>query len=433
MPQRTLQRRRLLVLAYYVPPLGGSGVQRITKLLKYLPEAGWDATLVAPRPGRYVVRDASLLDDLDHGGVEVIRTPSLDPSRIGRGEAGSAPYGDTQRRVAGRVTGWLFLPDNKIGWLPFAVRAGRAALAKTPHDAILSTAPPYTAHLAAARLGSTSGLPVVLDYRDDWLGNPRHVYPTPWHRRAHARLEAYALRRAALVTTINETIAEALRQRASGLAPVAVLPQGFDPADLDAPPAPRDPRTMRFVYTGVFYEAQRPDVFLDALSRVQRELGPGRMEAVFAGLVPPDFDARVAALGLTEHVRYAGYLPHRASVSLARSADVLWMTVGEQVGSAQISTSKLFEYMGTGRPILALVPPGEAADALARYRAAAVVSPADVGAVAEALRALYQAWTAGTLPRPDEAYLARHDRQTLAHEMGALLDGVVARRGAAAR
>ncbi len=414
------------MLAYYFPPLGGSGVQRVAKLVRYLPLFGWQPHVVTARPGRYLARDASLLDEVEGAGALIHRTPSLDPTRLGRGVAGAGALGDGRRRLAGAVTGAFFVPDNKIGWLPFALRAARRAMQKEAFSVIFSSAPPYTSHLVAARLGRETGVPVVLDYRDAWLENPRHHYPTAWHRQRHDRQERAVLERAAAVTAINAPIAALLRARTPSATPVAVVPQGFDPADFHGPPAAPLPGKMRVVFTGMFYHAQRPDTFLDGLARAlaaHPEMA-GRVEAVFAGRVPAHFDALVARRGLESTVRFAGYLPHARSVALARSADLLWMTVGDVPGAHLISTSKLFEYVGTGRPILGLVPPGDAADALAAYGCGTTVHPDDAAGVARALWQRWQAWRVGETCAPDAAYQARHDRRQIAHQVAQLFDGL---------
>lgn len=421
--------RRLLVLAYYFPPLGGSGVQRITKLVKYLPRFGWEPEVVTAAPRRYLALDESLREEVERAGVAVHATPSIDPTRIGRAGAGGDPS-NRRRALARWLTGTLFLPDNKLGWYPFALRQARARHRAHPFDAVLSTAPPYTSHLVAARLAEETGLPLLLDYRDDWLGNPRHHYPSRWHFNRHERLEQGVLTHASAVMTINETIARAIRERAPGRLPVHVVPQGFDPADFNNPlPRPSRDR-MRIVYTGMFYDVQRPDAFLEALARLRqrRPDAQGKIEAVFAGHVPASFAPLVSSLGLNGVVRYEGYVSHQASIDLARSADLLWMTVGEATGADQISTSKLFEYFGTRKPVLGLVPPGEAALALEAYGCGVVAPPDDVEAISRRLEECWNRWKAGDSCAPVEQYLQAHDRINIAQTVAQLFDTLVAHR-----
>lgn len=416
--------RRVLVFAYYFPPMGLSGVQRVAKLVKYLPRWGWQPVVVTPRPAGYFAFDDELATEVEAAGADVRRTPSVDPTRLfGRKATVALPQEPRRRRLA-RLSGLLFVPDNKLGWGPFAVREGLRAAREEPVEAVLSSAPPYTSHLAAAFVARRLGVPLVLDYRDDWTDNPRHEYPTGLHRRLSLRLERSVLRQASAVTAINAPIARAIDERA-GEPLATVLPQGYDPEDLAGIDGESTDGRFRLVYTGVFYDAQTPDVFLRGLRRFLDRMPEAQSDtrAHFVGLFPEASRELVATLALDDTVVVDGYRPHRESVRMLGMASVLWMTIGDRPGAEGISTSKLFEYIGTRRPILALVPDGAARDALAPYGAAHIVHPDDEVGVAEALAALYLAWRAGDLPRGDRAYAERFDRVHLAGRMAALLDG----------
>lgn len=411
--------RHVLVIAYYFPPMGLSGVQRVAKMVRYLPAFGWQPVVLSVTPGGYFAYDASLLEEVEAAGVQVYRTGSVDPTRLfGRERTVRIPPEHRRRRLAW-LSHLLFVPDNKVGWYPWAVRAGRRLLRRYPFDAILSSAPPYTAHLVARSLSRASGLPLVTDYRDDWVGNPRHVYPTPMHRRLNVWLEQGVCRASRIVTTINEPIRAALASRNAhviGSDRIRIVPQGFDPADFEGAVPEASSGRMRLVYSGTFYDVQTPDYFLKALARFleRRPEFHDRVEAVFVGTVPDASRSLAANLGLNGCVRFAGYVPHGEAVAHLRGADVLWLTVGRRDGAEGISTSKLFEYMGARKPILALVPPGAARDALEPYGAAYFTPPDDVDAIARRLEQLAESWCAGTLPQPDDAYVRRFDRRQIA-------------------
>ena len=422
--------QRVLVVAYYFPPMGGSGVQRVAKLVKYLPRYGWAPEVLTVEPGGYLAFDASLLAEIESAEVPIHRTSSWDPTRLFRPkQATGLPREDVRRRVS-EWSQYLFIPDNKIGWAPHALRRGKQLLAEQRFDAIFASAPPYTALLVAARLSRISGLPLVADFRDDWIENPRHVYPTSAHRALHQWLEGYVLRASKEVITINPFIQKQLQARAAAAdvqVPVRVLPQGFDPEDFEAASVPRLPKKkdkkMRLLYSGLFYDAQTPDFFLQGLAAfiARRPEARRHVEAVFIGLVPEASQRLAEKLGLGKIVRYQGYLSHRETVAHLRAADVLWMTIGERPGAEGISTGKLFEYMGAQKPILALVPPGAAQQAIEPYGAARVVPPADVAAIADALEAFFEAWRSGALPRPDAAYVQRFNRIRLAGTLASIL------------
>ena len=426
-----VKRRRVLVLAYYFPPMGMSGVQRVAKFVKYLPENGWECTVLASRPRGYFAFDSSLAEDTERSGVHVHRTPSWDPTRLFSSEQTVAYPSELRRKWFSRISQAVFIPDNKVGWLGPGLQMGRKVLAAQHHDVVLASAPPYTSLVLGAKLSRWFGLPIVADFRDDWLANPRHTYMTRVHRYFHRRLEARVLRQCAHVVTINARIRDSLAQRArDGHAnpDFSVIPQGFDPLALARGASPhRERGLMRLVYTGVFYHAQSPGFFLQGLARMLKNHPRARsvVKAEFAGLIPPSFLDLVHSLGLKEVVSYTGYLEHRETMAMQQAADILWMTIGDQPGSSSISTGKLFEYMGTRKPILALVPEGAAADALGQYGASWIVSPSDIDGIATALAGIYESWEAGSLPRGNSEYIKRYDRKELARKLAHILEDVI--------
>ncbi len=265
----------------------------------------------------------------------------------------------------------------------------------------------------------------MLDLRDDWLGNPRHHYPTPAHRAAHARLERWAFTQAAGISVISEAMAEAVRARHPDLAArVRVIPQGFDLADFDPAIQPVPDGTFRLLYTGMFYDAQRPDPFLRGLRRFLDHTPTARVEATFAGHVPDHFAVLVSELGLQHSVRFVGYRPHHEVAQLQQRADVLWMTVGRRAGAEGISTGKLYEYLGTRRPILGLVPEGTARATLRAYGAAWIAEPDDEPAIAAAINSAWQAWRTDALPVPRADVVAAHDRRAIAGAVARWLDAL---------
>jgi hypothetical protein len=162
--------RRVLMIAYYFPPLGGIGSIRAAKFAQYLPAWGWSPTIVTPANAPHP-EDPSL----EHDERCVIRTRSFELSRFGKrlvrpgGQEAKGPdYGtvaSTARQLAHR---YLYFPDAQVGWYPFALRAARQAMVKTRYDAIFSSSVPITAHLVAHRLQRASGVPWVAEFRDPW-------------------------------------------------------------------------------------------------------------------------------------------------------------------------------------------------------------------------------------------------------------------------
>ncbi len=419
--------RRVLVIAYYFPPMSLSGVQRVAKLVKYLPEFGWLPTVLTVKPAGYFAFDPDMLAEVEAAGIEIHRTVSLDPTRLfGKGPTSvSLPAEDT-RRWFSHLSQFFFIPDNKIGWFFPAVLSGLQLLSEQRFDAIFSSAPPYTAHLIAAALSKVSGAPLITDFRDDWVGNPRHIYPTPVHRAIHQFLERLVLSQSETAITINEYIASALRGRSRSAHqknPFKVVPQGYDAHDFAVVPMDYEREVMHLVYCGIFYDAQTPDYFLRGLALLvhQRPEVAAKIKAVFVGMIPETSLELADTLGISHLIRCEGYLAHKEAVAHLVAGDVLWMTVGEQVGAEGISTGKLYEYFGARKPILALVPPGTVRATANRYGAARIVSPTDVSGIAGAIGAFFDQWRNGGLPTPHGDFVAEFERKRLAGEVATLL------------
>lgn len=417
-------RKHALVIAYYFPPLGLSGVQRVAKLVKYLPENGWDVTVLTVEPGAYFAFDDRLLADLEGPHIRIERTQSVDPTRsVSRRQV---PFPDEGKRILfSAVSQFILLPDNKIGWKRFAIKRGREILRERTVDIIYATAPPYTSLLVGHHLAREAGVPLVLDYRDDWLDNPRHSYPTPIHRAISLRLERKVVSSCQAVFAINCAIRNAIASRNPEMADlIEVIPQGYDPADISNSKTESPSDRMVFLYAGMFYDAQKPDAFLRALRMTfdRRVEMTGQTTARFVGLFPEDAKELIVKLDLEHQVEFTGYLDHEASVSQLMSCDVAWMTIGHQDGEEMISTGKLFEYMGTRKPILALVPEGEAKRALKGYDAVFLADPDDEETISQVMEELFDRWKQNRLPVGSESHIQAFDRREQARHISAIFD-----------
>ena len=401
--------------------MGLSGVQRITKFVKYLPKYGWEPTVLTTEPAGYFAFDESLLEDLDHPAITIERAASLDPTRLfGSHNTVSLPA-ERSRTFLSNISQFVFIPDNKRGWKRPAIKAAEKLHREKPFQAVLATLPPYTCGLIAAELSARWKIPLTLDFRDDWLGNPRHVYPTPLHRKMHRRLEKRCFDAATSIVAINDPMAAALQSRLieyqgpANSRAVSVIPQGFDPADFAGCESTRRDNKLRFLYTGVFYDVQTPDYFLRALTKVLASTPEAaeEIEARFVGLIPESSRQLFGALQLDNVVTTAGYTPHSDVVRELVEADVLWMTVGKGAGQETISTGKLFEYFGTRKPIMGFVPRGAAFEALRSYGASYICEPDDVEAIASNIEAVYRAWKNDQLPAPEDCVVQAYDRRRL--------------------
>lgn len=432
--------RRLLLLSYYYPPAGGPGVQRALKTSRYLPRAGWHPTVVtvAPDSAAWPERDRSLLADVPPE-ADVVRTRSWDPyaayARLaGRprdelvGVSLSRGASGWKERLARLIRANVFVPDARVGWLPFALAAAREAHARRPCDAILTTGPPQSTHLTGLLLARATGLPWVADLRDPWVEvDFRDELPQlPPARALDAWLERRVLTRADAVTTVTTAFARGLERRVPACRPV-VIPNGFDPADFAAAPQPIDREHFTIAYLGNLNEARNPSALWPALARLDARGAAPRLRVRLVGMIEPVALASARAAGVEHRVEVEGYVPHTQAVREMQRAAVLLLVVNRVEGAEGIETGKVFEYLAARRPVLALGPPhGNAARILTETGAGQTFDWDDADRVERWLLAAYRAWEAGGgEASSDPDAVDRYSRAGQARAIAGLLDTLV--------
>ena len=467
-PGMSRDLKNLLMVACYFPPIGGGGVQRALKMVKYLPEFGWRPLVLALDPVWHVSLDPTLLEELPPQ-VVIHRVREWRPQRLARpltggdgarAAAGPVPAGPQPAALAGpqaasrpgaaswrrRFVGWLkrarmyvLIPDDRILWYVPAVREGRRMLARYGPQAVLSTSGPYTDHLVGLALHRHSGLPWVAEFRDPWTQN-LHRSGIGWREALEERMERAVMREADVVLTVTRSFAEGFRSKYGDLIRrLEVIHNGFDAADFAGVEPERVEGCCTFVYTGIFYKERHPRRLLRAVRRLidRGAIDRRRIRLRFAGVFDypgySDNADAVRELGLGDVVEVLGHLPHRRAVALLKGADVLLLIndVDPVFGSSFIP-GKLFEYMAAQRPILALSHRGEAAAVVERFRLGEVVPPGDDAAIEAAVLRFYRRWERGELaapqPLPPEAYRL-YERREQARTLAGLLDELVAARG----
>jgi glycosyltransferase involved in cell wall biosynthesis len=437
--------RRLLLLCYFYPPLAGGGVHRVLGFTRWLPEHGWDCTVVCAGPEDYWVCDETLVGRIP-SGTEVIRVSGgsalsawlrLKRGRDRRaGPANSAANAGAAGRRSGRVFGglrslsdWLLLPDSYAGWARRAGGVAAARLARGDVSAVLSTSPPDSVHLAALPLARCFGLPWIADFRDPWIGLHFRRPPTSWHVARQRELERRVLTGADLVLAASRTHADDLERDAEARPRRVVhLPNGYEPGP-GGPPPSRDPDHFTLVFTGTLSLMPDAEVLFEALHELlaRRPEARRRIRVRLAGPFDTDYEDRAVALGLKGIVEFVGPLAHGESRALQRSAELLLLW--KPRGYRTMVPGKTYEYLDAGRPILALLEPDDEAARLVRRAGGTCLPAGDREGLAAEIERRYLAWKEGagmetrTSPgRPD--WLEEHTRSSLSTRLATLLDGL---------
>jgi len=389
--------KRLLVVANPFPPMASAGTTRVVRFMRHLPARGWEPVVLTARAkGPAPVPPA----------VRVERAPALVPAPLLRGG-----------RRSTRVNQWFFVPDVYAPWVPGAVTLGGRLLRGERFDAILSSSPRPSVHVVAALLARRGGVPWLADYRDPWTTYQFRRYPTPAHREAHRRLEAWCLERAAAVTAVNRPIVDDLLARHTFLrGRTHVLANGFDagePADAaDLGPG------FWLVHTGRLYgREEQTAAFLAALATLPDDVG-----ALFVGVDESRVRPEADRLGLGTRVRVEPLVPHARSLGLQRAASALLLVNGRR---PEAMSSKVFEYLRAGRPIFAISPEGSAARELFAATGGVKCVTADED-MAGPLAAFVSEVRVGAGPKADADALAPYELGSLTDRLVGILEGMEA-------
>ena len=430
-----MTRRRLLILCYFYPPLGGGGVHRVLGFTRHLPDHGWDCTIVCAGEDDYWVKDASLSAQVP-AGTEVIRvTGGSALAALLRMRRGGGSGRRSGRAFAGlrSLSDWWLLPDSYAGWSRRAAAVASRRIARGGVDAVLTSSPPDSVHLAGLELRRRLAVPWVADFRDPWIALHFRTPPTAWHRRRHAAMERRVVESADLVLAASRTHADDVSRGANaagGPVPRRLehLPNGYEPAADEAAPA-MDADRFTLAFTGTLSLMPETEVLLEALHDLlaRRPEARRRLRATLAGPFDSGYADRALALGLTGIVEFTGPRPHAETRALQRRADLLLLWKPRGAGYRTMVPGKLYEYLDAGRPVLALLDPDDEAAALVREGGGEVLPPGRREPLAAAIERHYLAWKEGGHAPPSRpAWLGAHARAGLAGRLAGMLDGLVA-------
>lgn len=421
-PERPAEKpaKPLLMVAYHYPPEGGaSGVLRALKFSKYLPAAGYVPHVLTLRASSYVTRDEGLLRSIPPEAV-VHRTFALDASR--------------HFAIRGRYPGLLAVPDRFVSWLPFGVARGLGVIRRHGIRAIYSTSPIPTAHLIAGCLKRWTGLPWVADFRDPWIEEGIHPRPGSFRERIERPLERWVLRSADRIVATTPRLRAEILGRHPNLPPdrVRVIYNGYDEEDFGVvPTTPNSPRErFEILHAGlVTPDFRDPFPLLRTVAALVEEgsLPRDRTRVTLLGggpyLESKSFRTELESLRMDDVIEVAGRVAHAEALRrLGESAVLLLLQASEDTRS--LIPAKAFEYLRTGRPILALTLEGDTADLMRGMEGCEVVDPANGAALRAAVLRLYENWSrSGGVPSTTRP-VDRYERRRLTAQLAEILDEV---------
>lgn len=412
--------KKVLMIAHQFPPIGGSGVQRTVKFIKYLPDFGWKGAVFTREAKNVALTDNTLYRDIPEDTV-IYRSAAWDLSET------VFPLNLAGKFIRRR----LLIPDGERLWEIFARRKA-ITVAKTGNfNMLYSTSQPFSTHLLAMVIKKACPeLPWVIDLRDEWTNNAfvKAYRYNPYRVRLEKKMEQSVFETAdAIVINTPFMRDNSVRDYPHLKDKFTVIPNGYDMEDFEGIEASTGNERFTVTYTGLIYGNTSPETVFKAVSKLIREnrVSVEKIRLRFIGHFKVEHLYRmVKSYDLEQAVELLPYMPHKESIRNLISSDAVLLLLGE--GTEAIYTGKLMEYINTGRPILASIPAkGAAASLIAETKTGFVADCGDVETTADHFQKLYEDWLHGRkLFNPDRGKIAQYERRELTKKLAEIFNSL---------
>lgn len=358
--------KKVLIIAYYWPPAGGPGVQRWLKFVKYLPDFGVEPIVYVPENPSYPIIDESLISEIPET-VKILRQPIKEPYKLASKFSGSksktiakgiisenSKQGWKERLLL-TVRGNFFIPDARKAWIKPSVDYLSKVIKELEIKTIISTGPPHSMHLIAYRLKMLHNVQWLADFRDPWttIGYHKQLKLLPFAKRKHLKLESEVLQKAdKIIVTSTKTLQEFQTKTKT---PVKVITNGFDKHSVSRP---EKEKKFSLAHIGSLLSERNPQILWQVLSELIKENNAfnADFKLNLYGTVSESIFKSIEDFGLKNHVAYHGYVSHDDALRAQMASQVLLLIEINSEDTKAIIPGKLFEYLVSGTPILAIGP-----------------------------------------------------------------------------
>lgn len=340
-------------------------------MTKYMTDNGWQPVVYTPSNGEVPVIDKSLLKEIP-ASVEIVKTPIWEPYQLykkflGRKKEDKLYSGfinenrksTLAQKISVFIRGNFFIPDARMFWIRPSARFLKKYISDHPVDAIVSTGPPHSMHLIAEKLHRYSGLPWIADFRDPWTNIDfyQDLQLTKLADMRHKALEKRVLKNASKIVTVTWRSKHEFEEL-SGRNDIVVIPNGFDDTDFNLTDEVKLDEKFSIVHIGSMNKDRNPLPLWSALKAVLHESEELKSMLSIRLIGPIDFSVResIEMAGLQSYVTFVEFIPHNEAVKHEQQAQVLLLMINNTPNARTIIPGKLYEYLGSGRPILAIGP-----------------------------------------------------------------------------
>lgn len=420
--------KKVLFIAYLYPPIANSGTRRSLEFVNHLPDNGWEPIVLTVANPIPKVCEPSLLNEV-RPGTRVERVPLWSDIAAEKIATTLRWLGDRKRLVDGlkwRIERFFQIPDDCAAWRSTAIQRAVTLYEQEGFDAIYATGWPWTSFLIAEEVSRRTGRPFVVDYRDIWKPSDaewdKHTTLQKW---LQPHFEKKVLCHAAAVLTTTPSFAKILDEEGARGKTLCIT-NGFDPDDFVGATILEENNLdglVKIAYTGVWRPGYGPDNLYEAIRRLKDagSLCLTKLSVTVAGFPP----GRALKYGIDDIVEELGQVPHGRAIDLMMNASALYLPVSKGMYEIASLPGKLFEYLGSGRPIIASsLPNSEVTAVLSSVGGNCVVAPGDIQALAETIEKMCVADGSTAFSERIPGAVARYERSSLTKDLASLLDRI---------
>lgn len=359
---------KVLLIAYYWPPAGGPGVQRWFHFVRHLPLFGITPVVYVPKNPQYPIVDETLTEDLPKE-VVIIKRSISEPykwiSWLFKKKTQQLSQGLIQEnkpslieRFMRFVRGNFFIPDARVSWVAPSVAFLSQYINEHGIETIISTGPPHSMHLIANELVKIhTRLKWIADFRDPWttIGYHNDLYMTHWAQKKHLKLERTVLQSAHTILTTSYTTKALFSKKTA--TPIEVITNGFEPFENSSLTSPEENK-FSLVHIGSLLSKRNPKILWEAIGELvtENQLFAAQLSIDFVGLVSDEVKTTITAHGLASYCNFHGYISHEEARKHQYTAHLLLLIEIDSEAHKGIIPGKIFEYLQSLRPILAIGP-----------------------------------------------------------------------------
>lgn len=426
-----MKKKKILIITYYWPPAGGPGVQRWLKFVKYLPDFNIQPIVYIPENPTYPILDENLIAEVSAQAI-ILRNKIFEPyqiatyfsknksKKLSAGIITSAKKQTFLERFLLTIRGNLFIPDARFLWVNPSVKFLEKYILDNKIDTIVTTGPPHSLHLIGLELKQKLNLKWLADFRDPWttIGYHKELKLSNYAKKRHESLEKTVLNSADQIIVTSKTTKkdfEKITQK-----PIEIITNGFDFEEIK--PQILDTK-FSLAHIGSFLSERNPAILWEVLSELINEIPDfkNHLELKLIGTTSQEVLQNIKNFNLTNYVNDLGYISHLEAIKHQKKSQILLLIEINSEGTKSIIPGKLFEYMVSGRPILAIGPKdSDFAEIIEHTNSGVFIDYSQKEKLKATLKSFYEAFLTGNL-KTNAVNIDQYSRKNLTKKLADLM------------